>query len=237
MSNLKSHSSINAYRRDVYLAYLIEGARRTKPDGFPIIEGWMVEKNIPRYLVQWDRRNSVSDPEHTGMSFYCVDPALTPVLNHPDKYVEKLRKYQCVVGMDASPYDNMPLVVQKSQIYLNLGITYFFGKQGLKIIPNVRVGTADTLSSLAAYPHNHLIAIGTNGFTRKKTNRIIFREQVSVIIDTLEPSGILVYGPATDYIFEEALTRRIPLYQYDSYMMIRNRETAKRRKAGESDEG
>ena len=28
--------------RDVYLAYLIEGARRTKSDEFPIIEEWMV---------------------------------------------------------------------------------------------------------------------------------------------------------------------------------------------------
>lgn len=236
MSNFKSNSFTNAFRRDVYLAYLIEGARRTKPDGYPIIEGWMIEKNVPLNLAQWDKRNSVSDPKHTGMSFYCIDPALTPVLNHPDKYVEKLRQYQCVVGMDASPYDNMPLVVQKSQIYLNLGITYYYGKQGIKIIPNVRVGTTETLSSLAAYPHNHLIAIGTNGFTRDKTNRIIFKEQVTTIIDTLDPSGILVYGPATDYIFEEAIKKQIPLYQYDSYMMIKNHNVAKSRRAGETDE-
>ena len=236
MSNFKKNTARNAYRRDVYLAYLIEGARRTKPDGYPIIEGWMVAKEIPQRLVQWDQRNTVTDPGHTGMSFYCIDPALTPVLNHPDKYVDKLKQYQCVVGMDASPYDNMPLVVQKSQIFLNLGITYYYGKQGIKIVPNVRVGTTDTLSSLDAYPHNHLIAIGTNGFTRSKTNRIIFKEQVTAIINTLEPSGILVYGPASEYIFEEAIKKQIPIHQYDSYMMIKNREAAKKRKAGYTDE-
>ena len=116
--------------------------------------------------------------------------------------------YQCIIGMDASPYDNMPLVVQKSQIYLNLGITYYYGKQGIKVIPNVRIGTEDTLSSLAAYPHNHLIAIGTNGFTRSLNNRIIFKEQVEIIVKTLQPTGILVYGPASEYIFEEAIKRK-----------------------------
>ena len=237
MSNLKRNSYRNAYRRDVYLAYLIEGARRTKPDGYPIIEGWMVEKDIPHNIVQWDKRHIANDPKHTGMSFYCIDPALTPILNHPDKYVEKLRQYQCVLGMDASPYDNMPLVVQKSQIFLNLGITYYYGKQGIKIVPNVRVGINDTLSSLEAYPCNHLISIGTNGFTHSKSNRIIFKDQVAKIINTLDPSGILVYGPASDYIFEEAIKRRIPIYQYDSYMMNRNRETARLRKAGGLDEG
>ena len=236
MSNFKNNTFRNAYRRDVYLAYLIKDARRTKPDGFPIIEGWMVETKVPKYLVQWDKRNTVSDLENTGMSFYCVDPALTPILNHPDKYIEKLKSYQCVIGMDTSPYDNMPLVVQKSQIFLNLGITYYYGKQGIKIIPNVRIGTSDTLSSLAAYPHNHLIAIGTNGFTHSKTNRIIFRNQVTVIIKTLQPSGILVYGPASEYIFDEAIKSQIPIYQYDSYMMIKNQEAARSGKAGGADE-
>lgn len=108
--------------------------------------------------------------------------------------------------------------------------------KGIKVIPNVRVGTTDTLSSLAAYPCNHLIAIGTNGFTHSKANRIIFEEQVTTIINTLTPSGILVYGPASELIFEEAITKQIPIYQYDSYMMIKNRDAAKRRKAGYTDE-
>lgn len=60
-----------------------------------------------------------------------------------------------VVGIDASPYDNMPLVVQKSQIYLNLAITYYFGRKGIKVIPNVRLGDDRTFTSLEAYPQKH----------------------------------------------------------------------------------
>ena len=67
-------------------------------------------------------------------------------------------------------------------------------------------------------------------------NRIIFKEQVEIIVKTLQPTGILVYGPASEYIFEEAIKKEIPIYQYDSYMMIRNQSNARAKKAGDADE-
>jgi|GEM_PF-423829 len=233
MNNNSNKKTKQAYLRDVYLAYLIRGARRTNPDGFPIIEGWMIPDIPPENLIQWDRRYDAHDPANTGMNFYCVDQSFTPILNNPKKYVEKLKNYACVIGIDASPYDNMPLVVQKSQIYLNLAITYYFGMEGLMVIPNVRLGNNETLSSLEAYPKNHLICIGTNGFTHRLDNRKIFRDQVTQVVKFLNPSGILVYGPASDCIFEEALKKSIPIYQYDSYMMARNQVlSAQKRQAG-----
>lgn len=154
------------YIRDVYLAYLIANARRTKTDDYPIIEEWMVATEPPKEIIQWDRRRDVSNPSETCMSFYCCDHEFQPILGNPKRYVEKLREYQCVIGMDASPYDNMPIWVQKSQIGLNLGITYYYGSLGIKVIPNVRLGDNRTLSSLEAYPKHTLIAIGTNGFIK-----------------------------------------------------------------------
>jgi len=44
------------YVRDVYLAYLIDGARRTETDEFPIIEEWMVATEPPKEIIQWDRK-------------------------------------------------------------------------------------------------------------------------------------------------------------------------------------
>ena len=211
--------------RDVNLAYLTKKARKTKPDGFPIIEKWMVSTEIPKNVYQWDRRQDVvEESKDIAMSFYCNDPGFTPILGNPKGYLEKLKKYGMVVGMDASPYDNMPLVVQKSQIFLNLAITFYYGLNGIKIIPNVRLGNDDTLSSLDAYPSGTLISIGTNGFTWKLKNRDIFKKQVDFIVAKLRPSGIIVYGPASDYIFSRAIELEIPIYQYDSYTMIENKK-------------
>ena len=217
------------YIRDVYLAYLIDGARRTETDEFPIIEEWMVATEPPKEIIQWDRRRDVKDPLNTAICFYCCDPGFQPILGNPQRYAEKMKQYQCVVGLDASPFDNMPLVVQKSQIYLNLGITYYYGLLGIKVVPNVRLGDDRTLSSLEAYPKHTLIAIGTHGFTKRLDNRTVFAKQVQKVVDELEPSGICVYGPVSDEIFGYARLKGIPIYQYDSYTMKENAKDKKRK--------
>ncbi len=163
------------------------------------------------------------------MCFYCNDWGFNPILGNPKAYVDKLRKYACVVGIDPSPYDNMPLVVQKSQIYLNLAITYYFGRQEIKIIPNVRLGDDRTSSCLEAFPKHTLIAIGTHGFTRRLDNRYIFASQIDKVVKELEPSGIIVYGPASDELFGIARLAGIPIYQYDSYTMKENRKDRERK--------
>ena len=212
----------NPQNRDVYLAYLIDGANRTKTDEYPIIERWMVATEPPKEIIQWDRRQDTVDYSTTSIAFYCNDYTFTPILRNPKKYIDKLNKYYCVIGMDASPFDNMPLVLQKYQIYLNLAITYYYGSLGMKVIPNVRLGDDRTISSLEAYPKHTLIAIGTHGFTKKLDNRYIFADQVMRVIDELEPTGICVYGPVSDEIFGYARLKDIPIYQYDSYTMKEN---------------
>ncbi len=229
--NNKFKKITNNYVRTLFLSYLVEGAEWTKPDGYPIIEKWMVADNPPKEAFQWDCRHEAIEPEITGMSFYCRDEKFTPILNNPRNYVDKLSKYECIIGLDASPYDNMPLAVQKSQIYTNLAITYFFGAQGLKVIPNIRLGNDKTIGMLDAIPKECLIAVGTNGFMRNIETRRIFRNQMAIVVDALRPTGIIVYGPAYDYVFQSAIDSAIPIYQYDSHTMKRNAEIHSRTRA------
>mgnify|MGYP002625235980 FL=1 len=229
MDNIEYKYLTNPYVRDVFLAYLIEQAHRTVPDGYPILEDWMIATEVPKEVFQWDCRDEVNDPTITGMSFYCNDKGFTPVLNNPHRYVEKLSQYACVIGMDASPYDNMPLAVQKSQIFTNLAITYFYGRQGLKIIPNVRLGNDDTVGMLDAIPKECRIAVGTNGFIWRRNNRTVFKDQMNIVIDVLRPTGVIVYGQAYDYVFQAAIDADIPIYKYDSHTIKRNAELKSKR--------
>ncbi len=209
------------YRRDVYLAKLIDGARRTKIDEYPIIEPWMVTMDLPKEIVQWDQRKACENLADTALSFYSEDSTFNAVLSDPEHYLDVCRQYACVIGTDASPYDNMPLVVQKSQIFLNLAITYFYGRRGIKVIPNVRLGDIRTISALEAYPKNTIISIGTNGFTKAMANRKIFADEVSQVVECIKPKEIIAYGPAPEWLFKTALEKGIPIHQYDSYMMKR----------------
>ncbi len=218
------------YIRDVYLGYLIQGARRTSKEGYPIIEPWMVVEKPPTDIVQWDKRSTVKEKSQCAISFYCKDQYFSSLQCNPKRYTNEVKEYECVIGMDASPFDNMPPVVQKSQIYDNLAITYYYGRQGIPVIPNIRIGTECTIDSLDAYPRNTLIAIGSNGFTHELFNREIFREQVKIIVDTLHPTGIVVYGPVSDAIFSVAKEASIPVFKYEAFM---TRRYKKRKSGGE----
>lgn len=211
------------YIRDVYLSYLIRGARRTEK-GYPIIEKWMVATEIPKNIVQWDCRSKCKDIKSSAISFYCNDQFFQPVINNPKKYENSLGEYQSIIGMDASPFDNMPLVVQESQIFVNLAVTYYYGRRGYKIIPNVRLGCELTYDSLEVYPKGTMIAIGTNGFIKDKKNRFIFINQIKLIVDTLCPTVILVYGKADDDLVSYARECGVEIVQYDSYIMTRRKK-------------
>ena len=49
------------------------------------------------------------------------------------------------------------------------------------------------------------------------------------IISELEPTGIIVYGPASDDIFGITRLKSIPIYQYDSYTMKENKKDRERK--------
>lgn len=233
----KTFKSKVPYLRDVYLAYLIEGATRTERYGYPIIPPEFCYDKVPGDVAQWNQRSQVDDPEHTSMSFYCKDEWFQPILSDPKAYVEKLRPYECVIGMDCSPFDNMPAWIADHQIGMNLAMTYYFGKCGLKVIPNVRIAnTPGSDESLLAYPKHVLIAIGTNGFTWEIANRDLFMAQVSKVTEALEPAGIIVYGPASDDIFLTPRFMGIPIYPFKSFMQRRNTSRRKKKEGGGDDE-
>ena len=60
------------------------------------------------------------------------------------------------------------MIMQKSQIYDNLSLTYFYGTNGIPVIPNIRCGDDDLLPEfLEAIPKKSMIAIGTHGFCKE----------------------------------------------------------------------
>lgn len=46
------HKSKKPYIRDLYLAYLINGANFTPTDNYPVIERWMVATEPPKDIIQ-----------------------------------------------------------------------------------------------------------------------------------------------------------------------------------------
>ena len=118
----------------------------------------------------------------------------------------------------------MQVVKQKSQMNDNLSYTYFYGKNGIPIIPNIRAGIDELLPEyLKAFPKNTLIAVGTNGFIKTKPEKYEWLCFLEEIIESLDPTGIIVYGTLNGECFEH-IKQRVPVHLFDSWISNRWKE-------------
>ena len=123
-----------------------------------------------------------------------------------------------LIGFDFSVHSDMPIVKQKSQMNDNLSLTYFYGKEGIKIIPNIRYGDDDLSDEfLSAIPKHTLIAVGTHGFIKEIPQKAEWYCFLEKIIKELEPSGIIIYGKLSGKIFDE-FEEKSKLYYYEPWI-------------------
>lgn len=115
----------------------------------------------------------------------------------------------------------MPLIKQKAQMYDNLSFTYFFGKQGIPIIPNLRVGISELVPEyLEAIPKNTYVAIGTHGFIKGSVEKYTWYEFIETFLNILHPKGVIVYGSLKSPL-SQPLIKDIPFYYYKPWINAR----------------
>lgn len=181
--------------KDDFQAFLVESAHFTDGENYPIIEEWMISEEFPDKIVPFNKIKKIKNLEDYYICFYCRDEDFIRIKRNPKQYIKMFQKSKGIIGLDYSVYIDMPKIVQKKQMYNNLALTYFYGSYGIKIIPNIRYGI-DELSEefLKSIPKNNLIAIGTYGFIKTIDEQNVWFENLLKIIESLEPSGIVIYG-------------------------------------------
>lgn len=205
-------------------AYLVEGAKFTRTEEYPILEKEMITEDIPKKIITFKESKSIKDLSEYYICFYEPDAEFERVIRFPHLYVDKFKKCAGIIGPDCSPFEDMMIYKQKHQMGLNLEVTYYYGKQGIKIIPNIRLGV-DELNDeyLECFPKGTLIAIGTHGFIKYRFQKYNMYLYLLKIIERLNPSGIIIYGTLNGEIFDE-LKKKVPIYCYESLIDRRVKE-------------
>jgi len=201
--------------KDVYRAYLVEGASFTEGEEYPIIQSC---NQIPEKVIPFSKINNVKDYNQV-VHFYEPDYKFECFGNKPRQYLKQLKKFKAVITPDFSVYRNMPLVVQRHQTYLNRAFGFWLYKNGIPIIPNVRYGDERTYSfCFDGILPNSVISIGTHGSIKKRMDIEYHIKGILETIKKLNPKAILVYGAIVkdmEYILK---TNNIKYYNYESYI-------------------
>ncbi|MBR6331824.1 MAG: DUF4417 domain-containing protein [Dehalococcoidales bacterium] len=212
---------------DSFQAFLVKDATFTSKEEYPVIPSTMVSQTIPDRILPFEKAIvSKEDLRDTFICSYSPDQTFERIRRNPAKYISFFKRTAGLIGFDFSIHTDMPIVMQKAQMYDNLALTYYFGKNNIPIIPNIRCGVRQLLPEfLSAIPSKSMIAIGTHGFIKSSQSKYewyIFLEQ---ILTSLHPLTIVIYGSLKGAMFDD-FKQKTQLVFYKPWMDSRYEEAA-----------
>lgn len=209
------------YRRvpDNFKALLVEGANYTSKEEYPIINREFISDELPKKIIPFDKSKEVKNRKDYYVCFYCADESFNKVYIHPKRYLKYLSGFAGVITPDWSIHEDLPIIKQKENMNKNLEIAYYYGNNGIKIIPNIRVG-ADRIKEeyYDAIPKYSTVAIGTYGFIKTIEEQDIFDACIEDIIYYLKPQDVVVYGAMPKRVFGKYMKYGVRFHQYDPYI-------------------
>ena len=216
---------------DSFQAFLVEGANFTEIEEYPIIEDWMIPEVPPKKIMPFDKALKYKgDLSDVYVCTYVRDCTFERVRRYTKKYLKFFKRCAGLIGFDYSIHSDMPIVKQKAQMNDNLSLSFYYGKQGNNLIPNIRYGIDELADEfLSAIPKHTLIAVGTHGFIKEKYKKAEWYCFLEKIISALEPSGIIVYGKLSGNIFK-GFEEKCKFYYYEPWIY-----SNRKKKGGDSD--
>ncbi len=182
---------------------------------------------LPERLVSFANRYK-SETKDSWLHFYLDDSKFECLWNNPESYLSTFRNVLGIIGPDYSVYRNMPPEIQRRNIYRNRAIVAWLNGLGIKVIPNIRWGDTNTYQlCCSGVKQGSMVAVSNHGCYSDAYDKRKFKEGFYFMIDSIHPSGLVVYGTLPDYIGEECKKAGINLKHFLSdFALSRRKECA-----------
>jgi len=127
--------------------------------------------------------------------FFLADKEFNVVWTHPDKYVEKLKKYNAVFSPDFSTYRNHPFALQLYNTLRNRFVGYYWQNNGINVIPTVGWGDEESFAfCFDGVQRGSAVAISTRGVASNLAAMELFEKGYSEMLRRVNPRKVYVYG-------------------------------------------
>lgn len=161
---------------------------------------------IPDDLIGFNYAKS-SGNKNCGIHFYIDDYQFERVWNHPEKYIDVLWEYDCILSPDFSLYMDMPMPMKIWNIYRSRQIGAFYQSRGIRVIPTISWAEKATFEfCFQGIPKGSVVSVSTIGVKEQKTALYIWHEGMTEMIKRIEPSAIIVYGGKIEFDYGDIKT-------------------------------
>lgn len=137
--------------------------------GFPLLPANTVQVNTEKF-IDFHTALSISD-RSCGVHFFIDDFKFERLWTYPERYINFLKDFECVIMPDFSLYYNAPEAVGIYNKYRNHWLYCYYTMHGVNMIPLYRLGSPDFFewSNLGFPPERSVFAVSDIG-CRKVNN-------------------------------------------------------------------
>lgn len=172
----------------------------------------------PERLVGFDHFATAAPAD--GIHFYLDDYRFERLWKQPQRYIDVLKKFDCVLTPDFSLYTDMPLSMMIWNVYRSRLLGQMMQNSDLTVIPTVTWADPRTYDfCFDGLPKFSTLSISTIGVRRRRTALKIWQQGVDEVIRRLKPVQLLIYGDKIEYPFPEEID--VVYYQNDNIARLR----------------
>lgn len=183
----------------------------------PVIPSECIFDGIPKNISTYEHRNSIPKEfrSESLLSFFIPDNVIFNRLHKIETDLQIFKQYGGICGLDLSPSIYMLLPRQRMSILINAVFNCYCAIQGIKVLPNARLGELSTMSMVSSIPCGSNI-ISSNLGCRQKDLKFYDLYQLSLTILSRRPSIVFIYGnilkSEAEYLFNTYLKFRLIVF-------------------------
>lgn len=204
---------------DDYSSYLEVRGCAFDEEGFPLLDRNCFLKAWPDQVVPFRNRKSkfVKDPKKTALCFFCEDERIYPRLEKVLDEVQEYRRFMGVIASDVTVTADMDIEWQKETMLLNQLFMAILAVNEIKVVLNLRNGSAASLSCFDSIPPGVMCASGTLGcaITESALDMTYTAKLMRV-----RPGRVLMYGKPDPIMEDQLDLAGIPYRRYVDFHQL-----------------
>lgn len=169
---------------------------------FPVLKP---TDHVPKDLLpfHWAYPSTCKETEYDkGVHFYIYDWLFERFWNNPEKYLDKLARFDCCLTPDFSLYTDMPLAMQLWNTYRSRLMGKIMQDCGITVIPTLSWCRPDSYEfAFEGLPTNSVYSVSTVGVMNSPEAQQIWKDGMDEAMRVLDPKCIVAYGLPIDYEF------------------------------------
>lgn len=200
--------------RDTFHAFMYEDAKFEPRFDMPVLKP---ETIVPDAIVPFSLAKRADWDNFDCAVHFCErDSDIEPFWNNPGRYIDKLLKFQAVIGLDFSTCSDFPRPLKEWNVFRNRVCDNYIQQHGQHVLPLLR-GDPDTIErEVSGLEKNSMFAISPRGCIKEVDDRKRFERGLKFAVDSLEPKAIISYGGDGYGVLDYPISLNIPVHIYPS---------------------